>query len=233
MNVLNFCYKSIFIMNFDQARDNMVLNQLRANRIRDMSLIEKIEIFPRESLYPIKYKHLSYSDRIITLNDGRFILPPLTAFHLAQALEINENDYVLEVGSGFGTTTSIINQFTSMIDCIETSMEMIESFQLSIEEKIFKANLLKTTIEEFFDDESLNLKKYQKILINGTLDQEPLNIIKNSSNDAQIVCVIDNKEFKHKIVKYLKVKGNSNRFIVDEASSSFIYKFIKKEPFVF
>ena len=233
MNVLNFCYKSIFIMNFDQARDNMVLNQLRANRIRDMSLIEKIEIFPRESLYPVKYKHLSYSDRIITLNDGRFILPPLTAFHLAQALEINENDYVLEVGSGFGTTTSIINQFTSMIDCIETSMEMIESFQLSIEEKIFKANLLKTTIEEFFDDESLNLKKYQKILINGTLDQEPLNIIKNSSNDAQIVCVIDNKEFKHKIVKYLKVKGNSNRFIVDEASSSFIYKFIKKEPFVF
>jgi len=233
MNVLNFCYKSIFIMNFDQARDNMVLNQLRANRIRDMSLIEKIEIFPREILYPIKYKHLSYSDRIITLNDGRFILPPLTAFHLVQALEINENDYVLEVGSGFGTTTSIINQFTSMIDCIETSMEMIESFQLSIEEKIFKANLLKTTIDEFFDDESLNLKKYQKILINGTLDQEPLNIIKNSSNDAQIVCVIDNKEFKHKIVKYLKVKGNSNRFIVDEASSSFIYKFIKKEPFVF
>ena len=233
MNVLNFCYKSIFIMNFDQARDNMVLNQLRANRIRDMSLIEKIEIFPRESLYPIKYKHLSYSDRIITLNDGRFILPPLTAFHLVQALEINENDYVLEVGSGFGTTTSIINQFTSMIDCIETSMEMIESFQLSIEEKIFKANLLKTTIDEFFDDESLNLKKYQKILINGTLDQEPLNIIKNSSNDAQIVCVIDNKEFKHKIVKYLKVKGNSNRFIIDEASSSFIYKFIKKEPFVF
>ena len=233
MNVLNFCYKSIFIMNFDQARDNMVLNQLRANRIRDMSLIEKIEIFPRESLYPIKYKHLSYSDRIITLNDGRFILPPLTAFHLVQALEINENDYVLEVGSGFGTTTSIINQFTSMIDCIETSIEMIESFQLSIEEKIFNANLLKTTIEEFFDDESLNLKKYQKILINGTLDQEPLNIIKNSSNDAQIVCVIDNKEFKHKIVKYLKVKGNSNRFIVDEASSSFIYKFIKKEPFVF
>ena len=233
MNVLNFCYKSVFIMNFDQARDNMVLNQLRANRIRDISLIEKIEIFPRESLYPIKYKHLSYSDRIITLNDGRFILPPLTAFHLVQALEINENDYVLEVGSGFGTTTSIINQFTSMIDCIETSMEMIESFQLSIGEKIFKANLLKTTIDEFFDDKSLNLKKYQKILINGTLDQEPLNIIKNSSNDAQIVCVIDNKEFKHKIVKYLKVKGNSNRFIVDEASSSFIYKFIKKEPFVF
>ena len=38
-------------MNFEQARSNMVLNQLRANRIRDIDLIEKIEDFPREDLF--------------------------------------------------------------------------------------------------------------------------------------------------------------------------------------
>jgi protein-L-isoaspartate(D-aspartate) O-methyltransferase len=220
-------------MNFEQARNNMVLNQLRANRIRDISLIEKIESFPRENLYPAKYKHLSYSDRIITLHDGRFILPPLTAFHLAQSLEITESDYVLEIGSGFGTTTSIINQFTSSIDCIESSDEMIESFKNSIKENLFKATLLKTDIEKFFNNKSPNIKKYQKIIINGSLDQEPLNIINKSSENAQLVCIIDNKDFKHKIVKYVKIKGNCNRFIIDEASSAFIHKFIQKEPFVF
>mgnify|MGYP005742390073 FL=1 len=65
-------------MNFEQARSNMVLNQLRANRIRDIDLIEKIEVFPREDLFPNELKHLSYSDQIITLDQGRFILPPLT-----------------------------------------------------------------------------------------------------------------------------------------------------------
>ena len=220
-------------MNFEQARNNMVLNQLRANRIRDISLIEKIEIFPRENLYPKKYKHLSYSDKIINIEDGRFILPPLTSFHLVQALDINESDYVLEVGSGFGTTTSIINQFTSNIDCIESSKEMSDSFKVSIEENIFKSNLLKTTIEDFFDNKSPDIKKYQKILINGSLDQEPSHVIDNSADNAQIVCIIDNKEFKHKIISYIKVNGNRNRFIIDEASSSFIYKFVKKEPFVF
>ena len=73
-------------MNFEEARNNMVLNQLRANRISNASLIEKIELFPRESLFPNNYKHLSYSDSIIHLNDGRFVLPPLTSFHLVQAL---------------------------------------------------------------------------------------------------------------------------------------------------
>ena len=51
-------------MNFEQARSNMVLNQLRANRIRDIDLIEKIEDFPREDLFPKDLKHLSYSDQI-------------------------------------------------------------------------------------------------------------------------------------------------------------------------
>ena len=55
-------------MNFVEARNNMVLNQLRANRISNASLIEKIELFPRENLFPINFKHLSYSDSIIHLN---------------------------------------------------------------------------------------------------------------------------------------------------------------------
>ena len=54
-----------------------------------------------------------------------------------------------------------------------------------------------------------------------------------SDDNAQIICIIDNQEFKHKIIKYQKVNGNCNRFIIDEASSSLIYKFHKKEQFVF
>jgi hypothetical protein len=54
---------------------------------------------------------------------------------------------------------------------------MIESFNSSIKENLFKANLLKTDIESFFMNKSPNIKKYQKILINGSLDQEPFQIL--------------------------------------------------------
>jgi protein-L-isoaspartate(D-aspartate) O-methyltransferase len=220
-------------MNFEEARNNMVLNQLRANRIRNASLIEKIELFPRESLFPNNYKHLSYSDSIIHLNDGRFVLPPLTSFHLVQALNPSYNDNILEIGSGFGTTTSILNQFTNNIDCIESSEEMIKSFNDSMKSELFSAKLLKSSIENFFTNKNPSISKYQKILINGSLDDEPHQIISKSEDNAQIVCIIDNQEFKHKIIKYQKVNGNCNRFIIDEASSSLIYKFNKKEQFVF
>ena len=112
-------------------------------------------------------------------------------------------------------------------------MQMTEVFKNSIKDGLFNASLLDLTIEEFFNNKKPNIKKYQKIIINGSLDEEPINIIQNASDNAEIVCIIDNKNFKHKIVKYLKVEGNSNRFIIDEASSSYIYKYVQSEPFVF
>ncbi len=220
-------------MNFEQARSNMVLNQLRANRISNSSLIEKIELFPRENLYPKSYKHLAYSDKIIFLDDGRFILPPLTSFHLVQALGEIKNENILEIGSGFGTSTSIISKFSTNIDCIETSQQMTQVFKDSVKEGLFDAFLLDLTIEEFFSNKTPNIQKYQKIIINGSLDEEPLNLIKNVSDNSEIVCIIDNNDFKHKIVKYLKVGGKSNKFVIDEASSSYIYKYVQSEPFVF
>ena len=220
-------------MNFEQARSNMVLNQLRANRISNSSLIEKIELFPRENLYPKSYKHLAYSDKIIFVDDGRFILPPLTSFHLVQALGEIKNENILEIGSGFGTSTSIISKFSTSIDCIETSQQMTQVFKDSLKEGLFDASLLDLTIEEFFSNKNPNIQKYQKIIINGSLDEEPLNLIKNVSDNSEIVCIIDNKDFKHKIVKYLKVGGKSNKFVIDEASSSYIYKYVQSEPFVF
>ena len=194
-------------MNFEQARSNMVLNQLRANRIKNSSLIEKIELFPRENLYPKPFKHLAYSDKIIFLDDGRFILPPLTSFHLLQALGEIDDENILEIGSGFGTSTSIINKFSSNIDCIESSSQMTEVFKDSIKEGLFNASLLNLTIDEFFNNKKPNIQKYQKIIVNGSLDEEPINIIKNASDNAEIVCIIDNQDFKHKIVKYIKDKN--------------------------
>ena len=50
---------------------------------------------------------------------------------------------------------------------------------------------------------------------------------------AVLVCIIDNQELKHKIVKYVKSEDTCSRIILDEAVTEFIYKFVTKEPFVF
>ena len=69
-----------------------------------------------------------------------------------------DDESILEIGSGFGTSTSIINQFSSNIDCIESSMQMTEVFKNSIKDGLFNASLLDLTIEEFFNNKKPNIK---------------------------------------------------------------------------
>ena len=74
------------------------------------------------------------------------------------------------------------------------------------------SNLCRTTIQI--------KKKYNKIVINGSLDVEPSQIIKKASENAIIVCVIDNLEIKHKIVKYGDVfnLGTGTNYSVNEVA---------------
>jgi TusA-related sulfurtransferase len=92
---------------------------------------------------------------------------------------------------------------------------------------------LPDSINDIFENKSFDFSKYSKIVINGSLDQEPKDIIKKMNPGAVLVCIIDNQELKHKIVKYVKSEETCSRIILDEAVTEFIYKFVTNEPFVF
>ena len=220
-------------MNFQEARTNMVLNQLRANRISNNDLVDIYENMERENFFPEDLKHLSYSDTLIKHSDGRFILPPLTSANLIQSLDDIKNDHILEVGASIGISTAVMSKLALSVDCVETSDVMLPIFKKNLSKDFFQCNLLPDSINDIFENKSFDFSKYSKIVINGSLDQEPKDIIKKMNPGAVLVCIIDNQELKHKIVKYVKSEETCSRIILDEAVTEFIYKFVTKEPFVF
>tara|TARA_X000000368_G_C23050596_1_gene721231 strand:+ start:470 stop:1132 length:663 start_codon:yes stop_codon:yes gene_type:complete len=220
-------------MNFQEARSNMVLNQLRANRISDNNLVDIFENLEREIFFPEDLKYLSYADTLINHPDGRFMLPPLTSAHLIQALENINNTEVLEIGSCIGLSTAVLSKLSKKVDCIETSEVMLPIFKKNLSKDLFKANLLKLSINEVFKKDFFDFSNYSRIIINGSLDKEPIDIISNIKPGTILVCIIDNDELKHKIVKYVKTEDTCSRLILEEAVTGFIYKFFTKEQFVF
>ena len=220
-------------MNYLEARANMVLNQLRANRISDFELVNIYENMEREVFFPESLKHLSYSDILIKHADGRFLLPPLTSANLIQSLGNIKNTNILEVGSCIGISTSVMSKLSSNVDCIETSDVMLPIFKKNLSKDLFNCNLLPSSINDIFENKNFDFSSYSKIIINGSLDQEPSNIIKKMKPDSVLVCIIDNDEFKHKIIKYIKFEDTCSRLVLDEAASQYIYKYMTEEPFIF
>ena len=70
-------------LNFEQARDLMVENQLRPNKIREKAILNLFKSTPKENFVPENYKKVCYFDKDLNILDNRGYLKNL---HLAQII---------------------------------------------------------------------------------------------------------------------------------------------------
>ncbi len=74
--------------NFEIARKNMVVNQLRPNKIKEENILNLFEIVPKENYLNINLKKNCYLDKNLDLNSKRGYLKNL---HLAQLIKYSQN----------------------------------------------------------------------------------------------------------------------------------------------
>ena len=102
--------------NFAVARQNMVDNQIRANKVTDPALIEAFLSIPREDFVPSDKEAVAYVDEDLPIGEGRFLIEPMVMSRLLQEANINETDIVLDVGccTGFRGFCYFLNWFEIM-----------------------------------------------------------------------------------------------------------------------
>lgn len=95
-------------MNLEQARFNMIQQQVRPWDVLDEKVLELMTRVPRELFVPKTYRNLAFSDTEIPLGHGAVMTAPKIEGRLLQALAINATDTVLEIGTGSGFTTALL-----------------------------------------------------------------------------------------------------------------------------
>ena len=95
-------------INLETARYNMVEQQIRPWEVLDQRVLDLIARSPREDYVPAPYRNLAYADMNIPLGHGQVMMPPKLEARLLQALDIEPNDAVLEIGTGSGYMTSLL-----------------------------------------------------------------------------------------------------------------------------
>jgi protein-L-isoaspartate(D-aspartate) O-methyltransferase len=99
-------------MNFEQARFNMVEQQVRPWEVLDQDVLDLLYTVPRESFVPAASKQLAFSDLEIPLpvagKPGECMWAPRIEARVMQALGVKKSDRVLEVGTGSGYFTALL-----------------------------------------------------------------------------------------------------------------------------
>ena len=95
-------------LSYENARFNMVEQQVRPWEVLDPQVLELVGNMPRESFVPDNYKGLAYADIEIPLGDGQKMMFPRVEGRLLQALDIQPSETILEIGTGSGYLTACL-----------------------------------------------------------------------------------------------------------------------------
>lgn len=106
-------------MNIEQARFNMIEQQIRPCGVLDETIINLLFNLKREIFVESKNQNLAFSDLEIPLPGGQKMLYPRVEAQLVQALNIKKTDKVLEIGTGSGYVTAMLGKLAHFVYSIE------------------------------------------------------------------------------------------------------------------
>jgi len=111
-------------MNFEQARFNMVEQQIRPWEVLDGRVLELLETIQREDFVPVRYRKLAFADIDIPLDCGQVMMRPKIEARVLQALDIQPDETVLEIGTGSGFLTACLAALAKHVVSVEIHEEL-------------------------------------------------------------------------------------------------------------
>jgi len=129
-------------MQTEQARFNMIEQQIRPWNLADDEVLAVMLEIPREHFVPEDYRQLAFADTEIPLAHGQHMLAPKIEAHLLQALQIKPGDKVLEIGTGSGYLTACLSWLSGNVTSLELFADLSASAQAHLQALNIQAHLL-------------------------------------------------------------------------------------------
>jgi protein-L-isoaspartate(D-aspartate) O-methyltransferase len=106
-------------MNLEQARFNMIEQQIRPWDVLDQKVLDVIRAIPREAFVAPTYRQVAYADVELPLGDGEVMMAPKVAARMVQSLRLAPSDKVLEIGTGSGYATALLARLAGHVYSVE------------------------------------------------------------------------------------------------------------------
>jgi protein-L-isoaspartate(D-aspartate) O-methyltransferase len=111
-------------MNIEQARFNMIEQQIRPWDVMDADVLHLLSVVKREDFVPLAYRALAFADMEIPLGQGQFMLAPKVEARLLQDAAVQKHEKVLEIGAGSGFMASLLAHRAQRVISLEIDPEL-------------------------------------------------------------------------------------------------------------
>jgi len=123
----------VLLSDEEAKRLAMVEQQLRGRGITDSRILAIMQRLPRERFLPPALADRSYEDRALAAELGQTISQPYIVAYMTEALGIEREHRVLEVGTGTGYQTAVLAQLANAVYSIERLAELSRTARQRLE----------------------------------------------------------------------------------------------------
>ena len=110
----------------EQARQNMVENQVRTWEVLDARVLDVLRSEHREDFVPARHRNLAFADMQLPIGHDEVMLKPVIEGRLLQALAPQTGEKVLEIGTGSGFLTACFARLAGSVTSIERHADLAE-----------------------------------------------------------------------------------------------------------
>ena len=158
-------------INFEQARLNMIEQQIRPWEVLDQNVLDLLQLIHREDFVPEEFRQLALADISIPLANGQVMMTPKLEARLLQALDVQAHENVLEVGTGSSYLTALLAKLANQVQ----SIDIFEEFTVSARKTLnaYDVDNVELETRDFFQDRPAG-ETYDVVVITGSMpNMEP------------------------------------------------------------
>ena len=165
----------------------MVERQLSRRGIGDQRVLEAMAAVPREEFVPESQRHRGYDDSALPIGAGQTISQPWVVAAICQALELQGDEKVLEVGTGSGYSAAVLAHLAAKVLSIERLAELAEDARRTLARlEIAKVEVIVGDGSKGHPDEA----PYDAIAVHAASPSPPPSLLEQLAEDGRLVLPI-------------------------------------------
>jgi protein-L-isoaspartate(D-aspartate) O-methyltransferase len=173
-------------MDTEQARFNMVEQQIRTWEVLDPDVLDLLFTVRREEFVPVAYRMLAFADLEIPLPGGQRMWTPKMEARVLQELKIVAGESVLEIGTGSGYLTALMASRNARV----TSVEIDERLAVDAKPKLLRAGLTQVDLAVGDGARGWGKLAYDAIVLTGSTPILPDAFVKQLKPGGRVFAVV-------------------------------------------
>lgn len=171
---------------FATRRRTMVDTQIRPSDVTKFPIIDAMLNVTRESFVPSSQREAAYVEGLIDLGNGRCMLEPRTLAKILDALNISNDEIVLDIGAALGYSTAVAARMAQLVVSVEEDETLASEAQTLLTEA--EADNAVVHVGPL-DQGAAEHGPYDVIMIQGGVEQVPDDLLAQLKDHGRIACL--------------------------------------------